>query len=216
MMRVVRIDAYGSPEALHVAETEVPVPGPGEVRVAVRAAAVNPADWKWRSGALHGVVPLTFPHVLGYDIAGIIDAVGEGVTGIAAGTRVFGMLSHMEKGGYAEHALLPAEEAVPIPNGLDDATAAALPCAGLTGVQMIEEHIRPASGETVLVTGALGGVGRFILHAAVRSGAHVIAACAHRRWRRRGRSAQPARMCWARIGRAGPSITSPIRSAVRR
>ena len=176
MMRVVQIDSYGPPEALHVAEIEAPVPGPGEVRVAVRAAAVNPADWKWRNGALHGIAPLRFPHVLGYDIAGIVDAVGEGVTDIAAGTRVFGMLSHIEKGGYAEQALLPAEEVVPIPDGLDDATAAALPCAGLTAVQMLEEHIRPAPGEAVLVTGALGGVGRFVLHAAVRSGARVIAA----------------------------------------
>lgn len=175
-MRVVAIDGYGPPEALHMAEAATPVPGPGEVRIAVRAAAVNPADWKWRSGALHGVVPLSFPHVLGYDVAGIVDTLGDGVRGIAPGTRVCAMLSHIVKGGYAEYAVLPAAQAVPVPGGLDDATAAALPCAGLTGVQMIEEHIRPAAGETLLVTGALGGVGRFALHAAVATGARVIAA----------------------------------------
>lgn len=175
-MRVVAIDGYGPPEALHVAEAPLPEPGPGEVRVKVRAAAVNPADWKWRSGALDGVVPLSFPAVLGYDIAGVVDALGEGVSVPAPGTRVCGMLDHIAKGGYADYALLPAEQAVPIPDALDDATAAALPCAGLTGVQMIEDHIRPVPGETVLVTGALGGVGRFVLHAAIAAGARVIAA----------------------------------------
>lgn len=175
-MRVVQIDDYGPAEALHVARAAVPEPGPGMVRVSVRAAGINPADYKWRSGALHGVAPLIFPQVLGYDVAGIVDALGKGVTAPAIGTRVVGMLSHIEKGGYAEQVLLPAGQAVPIPDGMEDATAAALPCAGLTGVQMIEEHIQPATGETVLITGALGGVGRYALHAALRAGARVIVA----------------------------------------
>lgn len=174
-MRVVAIDRYGPPEVLYVADVAKPEPGPGEVRVAVRAAAVNPADWKWRSGELHAVVPLAFPAVLGYDVAGVIDASGEGVSGINPGVRVCGMLSHIDKGAYAEFVLLPAAEAVPIPDGLDDATAAALPCAGLTGVQVIEEHIRPIPGETILITGALGGVGRFVLHAAIAAGARAVA-----------------------------------------
>ena len=175
-VRVIEIDHYGPPEALTLAEHPDLQPGPGTVRVRVHAAAVNPADFKWRSGALDQVVPLSFPAVLGYDIAGTVDALGPGVTAPAVGTRVVGMLNHLDKGGYAERVLLPAEQAVPIPDALDFATAAALPTAGLTGVQAVEDVVRPAPGETLLVTGALGGVGRFAVHAALARGARVVAA----------------------------------------
>lgn len=175
-MRTVQITAYGAADALHLVEMPTPEPEPGTVRIRIRAAAVNPADWKWRAGVLHDLVPLTFPHVLGYDVAGAIDAVGEGVNGLATGDRVVAMLPTLTKGGYAEQVVVAADLVARIPDGLGFAAAAAIPTAGLTGVQLIEEYCRPAPGETVLLTGALGAVGRFALHAALAQGARVVAA----------------------------------------
>jgi len=172
-MRAVQFDAYGPPEQLHLAEVETPTPGEAEVRVRVAAVGVNPADPKWRQGMFQSFAPLTFPHVPGYDLAGVVDAVGPGVSRPKVGDRVVGMIP---KGAYAEYAIVPAAQATQIPDGLDFATAAALPTAGLTGVQMIEEQIRPSAGQTVLITGATGAVGRFAAYAARRLGVRVIAA----------------------------------------
>lgn len=150
----------------------VPNPGPGEVVVRVKAVAVNPADTKWRAGMFESYAPVSFPHVLGYDIAGEV----VGGDGFAAGTRVFGMLDPFRKGGYAEYAAAPAGSLAAIPEGLDDATAAAIPTAGLTGLQLVERASDVRSGDVVLITGALGAVGRFALHFAKARGATVIAA----------------------------------------
>ncbi|AIT79813.1 NADP-dependent oxidoreductase [Novosphingobium pentaromativorans] len=174
-MRVVQFAEYGPPEVLHQAEMECPVAGPGEIILRVGAAAVNPADTKWRQGMFRDVAPLTFPHVVGYDVAGTIAATGEGVE-LLPGRRGVAMLSMGSKGGYAEFARLPASDFVPIPETMDLAVAAALPTAGLTGYQLIEDHLRPSPGETVLITGATGAVGRFAVHAALALGARVVAA----------------------------------------
>lgn len=178
-MRAVGFAQYGAPEVLQPMETAKPQPGPGEILLRVRASGVNPADYKWRSGMIQAMMPdlqIRFPHIPGYDIAGTVEASGENVSGIRLGARVVGMLDHVQKGGYAEFAVIQAAHAVPVPEGMDFATAAALPCAGLTGVQLIEEVIRPAAGQTVLITGAAGAVGRFAVFAATRLGARVIAA----------------------------------------
>jgi NADPH2:quinone reductase len=98
------------------------------------------------------------------------------VNEVRLGARVFTMLNNFTKGGYAEYALAPASGVAPIPDGMDFAEAAALPCAALTGLQMIDEHVRPEPGQTVLVTGATGAVGRFALHSARKRGARVVAA----------------------------------------
>lgn len=175
-VRAIRFDDYGEPEVLYEAEVPTPTPGPGEVRIRVGATGVNPADHKWRQGMFKSFAPVPLPHVLGYDVAGTVDALGEGVAGLKVGDRVFSMLNNLHKGGYAEYAVLPAGEAAPIPAALGFPEAAALPCAALTGWQMVEEHILPAAGQTVLVTGAVGAVGRFALCAAKRRGARVVAA----------------------------------------
>jgi NADPH:quinone reductase len=174
-MKAVILEKYGPPDVLHLAEVEEPVPGPGEIKIAVAAAAINPADVKWRSGMLRQFSELVFPQVLGYDVAGTVCATGGPVAGFTVGDRVVGMLDHRLKGGYAEYAVVSPEGCATLPRTMDMALAAAIPTPGLTGMQLIEEHIRPRTGQRVLITGACGSVGRFAVHAALRMGASVVA-----------------------------------------
>jgi NADPH2:quinone reductase len=175
-MKAVVLDNYGPPDVLHLAEVREPTPGPGQIKIAVAAAAINPADFKWRSGALRQYSELHFPQVLGYDVAGTICDLGEGVSGFAMGDRVVGMLDHRLKGGYAEFAIVEPHSCVVVPDALDIAVASAIPTPGLTGLQLIEEFIRPQHGQRVLITGACGAVGRFALYAALQLGVQVVAA----------------------------------------
>jgi NADPH:quinone reductase-like Zn-dependent oxidoreductase len=175
-MRVVECDEYGGPDVLHLAERPIPPLEPGKIRLRVHAAAVNPADVKLRQGMFHAMAPFIFPQVLGYDVAGTVDAPGPGVTGLTPGERVFAMLNPLTRGAYAEYVLLPAGDAVPLPAQMDFATAVAIPTGGLTGVQMIEEYANVRPGDVVLITGATGSVGRFAVYAARQRGARIIAA----------------------------------------
>ena len=175
-MRAMVFDDYGGPEVLREADVPVPEPAPETLRLRTVFAAVNPADVKWRAGMFRRLVPVPLPHILGYDVAGIVDAVGSAVTRFRAGARVVGMLDPVIKGGYAEFTLLSVSSAALVPESLDLAIAAAVPTAGLTGVQLVEEHLRPLRGERLLVTGATGAVGRFGVFAARRLGARVTAA----------------------------------------
>ena len=177
-MRAIVINAHGGLEVLESAELPQPVPGPCEVLVKVRAVAVNPADGKWRAGMFASFAPVSFPHILGYDVAGeVVD--GEG---FATGDRVFGMLDPFRKGGYAEYVTVAAQQLALVPDGMEFDRAAAIPTAGLTGTQMVEQGLDVKPGTTILITGAVGAVGRFALHAAKARGAHVVAAvCASQR-----------------------------------
>lgn len=175
-MQVVRFDHYGPPDVLYVAECAVP-PAPRDgVRIRNKAIGVNPADVKWRQGMFKDIVPISFPHVLGYDIAGVVDAVGAGVAGVSPGDRVMVMLDPMIKGGYAEYTVVPASDIVHLPATLDFDAAAALPTPALTGFQLIDEYLKPSAGDTILLTGAVGAVGRCAMFAARRRGASVVAA----------------------------------------
>ena len=122
-------------------------------------------------------LPITFPYILGVDVAGTVEALGEGVTGFATGDRVMAVASH----SYAELCVASANLLAKIPDGLDVTTAAALPLVTLTGDQLARVGAKVAPGKTVLVTGALGGVGRSAVFAAVESGAIVIAGVRGRR-----------------------------------
>jgi NADPH:quinone reductase-like Zn-dependent oxidoreductase len=145
--------------------------GAGEVKVKVVAAGLNPVDWKLRSGALQAMMPLRLPAVLGRDVSGTVLEVGSGVTRFKPGDRVLGLVN----GGYAEQVVASEQAFAPLPDGLDLRDAAALPLVLLTGAQLIEDATRPAKGERVLVTGAVGGVGRAAVHAAKKLGARPIA-----------------------------------------
>lgn len=171
-MKAVQFEQYGPPDVLHIAEVATPVPSASQVQIAVHAAGVNPADYKWRAGMLAAFIPLRLPHIVGYDVAGVVSAIGADVQGLAVGDRVAATVN----AGYSEFAVAEAAHVAPMPAGMDFAQAAALPCPALTGLELIEEGVQPQAGQTVLVTGATGGVGRFAVKAANAMGVRVIAA----------------------------------------
>jgi len=170
-MKAMVLKGYGGLEQLELREIAEPRPGPGEVQVKIAAASVNPIDWKLRSGAAKALMPLEFPAVLGRDVAGEVTEVGQGVTTLSRGDHVLGLVMR----GYAEKVVASADAFARLPPGLDLREAAALPLVLLTGAQLIEEAVRPRKGDTVLVTGALGGVGRAAVHVAKLHGARVLA-----------------------------------------
>ncbi|WP_116116100.1 NADP-dependent oxidoreductase [Austwickia chelonae] len=177
-MRAVAIDRFGSPEEMHVVDLPVAEPGPGEVRVRVTAAGVNPLDYKIRDGS-SGLVkdfgPDDFPLVLGRECCGVVEAAGEG-SGLAVGTRVFGMAPLRHRGGcYAEQVVLPADCLSPAPEGAEDHRLAGTALAGLTAWTAVHDLAKVSAGETVLVHGGAGGVGQFVVQLAVEAGATVYA-----------------------------------------
>ncbi len=170
-MKAIVFDRYGGADELHLAELAEPRAGEGELKIAVSGASINPIDWKIRSGARKDAFPVRFPAVPGRDVSGTVVEVGKGVTRFAVGDRVLGLVWN----SYADFVVAKQDAFAPLPAGLDPIDAAAIPLAGLTGVQLVEEHARVEHDEIVLITGALGAVGRFALHAARSRGARVIA-----------------------------------------
>ncbi len=170
-MKAVVLKSYGDVDALAIQDMPEPKVGPGEVKVRVTAAGINPVDWKIRRGDMKARMSLQFPTILGRDVAGEVMEVGSGVTGFKPGDRVMGVVN----AGYAEKVVAPAEAWAKVPQSLDLKDAAALPLVTLTGVQLMEEGVNPKAGDTVLVTGALGAVGRSAVFAAKARGAKVLA-----------------------------------------
>lgn len=163
---------YGGAEQIQIEDIEIGLPGPGEVRVRVAGAAVNPFDINLRQGYVQAFVPLEFPACLGSDVSGIVDAVGEGISEFVPGDRVIGMLT---TGAYAQWVVTKASKLTILPDGIDLVQAAALPTGVLTGVQLVERGLRLQAGTKVLVTGAGGSVGRAAVCAALDAGALVYA-----------------------------------------
>lgn len=178
-MRAMVIEEFGSADVLHWSELPQPVPGPGEVRVRVACAGVNPADWKTREGKLSTYIDYHFPFVLGFDLAGIVDAVGEGVTAFRPGDRVFGMSRQGQglDGAYAEYCLADAAFLAPLPPGWSFAQAAALPVAGTTAYGGIVDAGALAAGQRLLINGGAGGVGSIGIQVAKALGARVAVTC---------------------------------------
>ncbi|MFD5461631.1 NADP-dependent oxidoreductase [Kitasatospora sp. NPDC127059] len=170
MTKAIAFPQYGGADVLRPIDIELPAPGPGQVRVAVRAVGVNPLDHKLRGGELDGFFPITFPAVPGYELSGVVEAVGAEVTGFAPGDEVFGALMG---GGYAEHALLAAAELVHKPATLSWEEAAAIPVAAETSERVLT-LLGVRSGETLLVHGAAGGVGTLLLQFARARGITVV------------------------------------------
>lgn len=166
-MKAVRFSRFGGPEVLEIVDLPDPRPGPGEVRIAVRAAGVNASDWKKRQGLLDQELPQT----LGYEAAGVVDELGEGVTDVAIGDRVFGFGA-----GAAQAELAVLSRYAPIPPSLGFAEAAALPVAAETAARALGE-LGVRNGSTLLVNGASGTVGRAAVQLAVARGARVIGTC---------------------------------------
>ncbi len=186
-MRAVVLDRYGEPDLLVVGGRSVPEPLPTEIRVKVAAAGVNPVDWKTRAGAGMAGVLGHPPVVLGWDVAGVVDAVGAGVTRFALGDRVFGMpWFPRQAGGYAEYVTAPSRHFAASPRGLDDISAAGLPLAGLTAWQALVDIAGVGEGQRVLVHAAAGGVGHLAVQVAKSLGAHVIGTASSGKHRRLG------------------------------
>lgn len=178
-MRTVAIERCGGVEQLRMMEVPRPQPGPGEILVRVAYAGVNPADWKCREGWLAPYFQYRFPFVLGFDAAGVVARVGEGVIGFAVGDRIVACSKQGlgEGGSYAEYMLALAALAAPLPPGCGMAEAAALPTAGITAYEGVFESGRVQPGRRVLVHGGAGGVGSYAIQLARHAGARVAATC---------------------------------------
>jgi NADPH:quinone reductase len=180
-MRAVVVRNYGGPEALEAVDVPVPEPGPGQVRIHVEAAAVNPIDAATRQGLMNLARPGVIrdrDHVgIGWDVAGTVEAAGPGVISPGPGERVIGLRDRLDQplGTYAEQVVLDAADVAPAPGGVDSAAASTLPLNGLTAIQALD-LLGLAAGQTILVTGAAGGLGGFGVELAAMRGLRVIAA----------------------------------------
>jgi NADPH:quinone reductase-like Zn-dependent oxidoreductase len=169
-MKAIVVHQYGGPEVLKFENYPDPVPGPGEVLVRVAASSVNPIDYKRRAGLTKDFYPMTFPGLIGVDIAGTVVQLGPGVEGFSVGDPVFAMADNT----YAELCVVKAAALAKVPRGLDLIQAAALPLVTVTGNQLVSATEIKAS-QTVLVVGAVGNVGRSAVFTAKQRGATVIA-----------------------------------------
>jgi NADPH:quinone reductase-like Zn-dependent oxidoreductase len=169
-MKAVQLHGYGDVDQLRYEDVPMPKPGPGEVLVKVAVTSVNPIDWKIRRGYLKDMMPLQFPVILGRDVAGEVVEIGANVSKWKPGQKVMGLVNR----SYAEFLTAPAGALAPVPDGLDMEQAGVLPLVTTTGAQLVD-HAEPKSGDTILITGALGSVGRTAVYTAKQKGARVIA-----------------------------------------
>jgi NADPH:quinone reductase-like Zn-dependent oxidoreductase len=171
-MKAVLLTKHGGPEVLIYGDAPDPVAGPGEVVVDVHAASVNAADYKVRLGG--GRYKIAFPHILGRDFSGVVSAVGPGVTDLAVGEAVFGVMDQGMEGAYAEKLAIQAAIIARKPDSLGHAEAAAMALTSLTALWALEDTAQLKSGETILIQGGAGGVAGFGIQLAKHLGATVI------------------------------------------
>jgi NADPH:quinone reductase len=173
-MKALLLDQPGPPASLYVGTVSEPYPAAGEVRVRVHAAGLNPVDYKL---AKRGVGRWRYPHILGLDVAGIIDALGPEVSQWQVGDAVYYHGDLSKPGGFAEWAIAPAHAISPLPPSLSFTEAAALPCAGFTAYQALHHKLHVQRGQIILVQAGAGGVGGFAVQLAAIAGLRVIATC---------------------------------------
>lgn len=181
-MKGISYRRYGGPEVLEYGDLRDPKVGPDSVLVEVRAAAVNPVDWKCREGYLDALLDPVFPVVPGWDVAGVVVRPGDAVTEFSAGDEVIGYVREdfLSRGTFAEYVAAPVRTLARKPRGLSFAEAAGIPLAGLTAHQVLTGALRVRRGETVLVHAAAGGVGSFAVQLAAHLGARVIGTASER------------------------------------
>ena len=173
-MQAIRFHSYGSPEVLVLEEVPRPQAGPGEVLIRVQAAGLNPLDWKVRAGHVKEWLPHQLPLIPGWDVSGVVEAVGPGVKDFKTGDAVFGMLDFKRNGAYAEYVAAGTGHLAPKPASLDHVRAAAVPLAAQTAWQSLFEIAGLDFGQTVLIHAASGGVGHYAVQFAKWKGARVI------------------------------------------
>jgi NADPH:quinone reductase-like Zn-dependent oxidoreductase len=176
-VRRLQYHRYGGPNEVRLEEFKPTRPGPAQILVRVKAASVNPVDWKIRSGTLKFITGKRFPRAMGSDFSGIVEAVGTSVTRLKIGDEVLGMTSMKDSGAFAETVLIDEKLAVVKPPALSFEHAATLPVVGQTAWHGLVDkaHLRP--GQSVFVHGCLGGVGRAVVHLARMLGAQVAGSC---------------------------------------
>jgi NADPH:quinone reductase-like Zn-dependent oxidoreductase len=180
MMRVVTQDKFGGPEVLYVGTRPIPRPLPTEILVRVQAAGVNPVDWKTRAGKGMARILGEPPFVLGWDVCGVVDAVGTGVTRFRAGDEVYGMpWFPRQAGAYGEYVTAPSRHFAAKPTTLDHVQAGSMPLAALTAWQSLVVTAGLSAGDRVLVHAAAGGVGHLAVQIAKARGAYVIGTARH-------------------------------------
>lgn len=170
-MKAVRFGEYGGIDVLRVDDVPVPAPGSGQVLVRVKAAAINPGEAKIREGFLHSMWPATFPSGEGSDLAGVVEELGAGVTGVSVGDEVIGYVD--TRSSQAEYAVVEAANVTPKPAAVPWEVAGAIPVAGFTAWAAVRA-VGARSGDTVVVSGAAGGVGSLTVQLARRAGAAVV------------------------------------------
>jgi NADPH:quinone reductase-like Zn-dependent oxidoreductase len=179
-MKAVRIHKYGGPEVLTYEDAPRPQPGAGEVLIRVHAAGVNPVDRAIREGYFKERLQYKLPFVPGWDVAGVVEAVGSGVTRLKPGDEVYGRTDLAREGSYAEYMVARESEIALKSRSIDFVTAAAIPLAALTAWQALFDNGQLAAGQTVLIHGAAGGVGHFAVQLAKIKGARAIATASPR------------------------------------
>ena len=177
LMKCLLLDHPGPPESLRLGSAESPLPGPGDVRVTVKAVGLNPADYKF---LVRGIGSWSYPHIPGLDGAGVIDALGPGVSGWSIGDAVLYHGDFGRSGSFAEQAVTSAISLVRKPEALSFVEAAALPCSGFTAYQVLHDKLNIRADQTLLVQGGAGGVGGFAIQLAARMGLRVITTAAGR------------------------------------
>ncbi|MFC4591011.1 NADP-dependent oxidoreductase [Sphaerisporangium corydalis] len=176
-MRAIQFTEYGPPGVLHVAEVAAPHAGPGEIRIAVRASGISPGETYIRSGTMRDVIPTTFPYRTGFDAAGVVDEVGDGVTDVGVGDEVFGMADSAVRGANADFAVLAYW--APKPAAWSWAEAGGAAGNVETGTRVLD-RLAVGAGDTVLVQGAAGGAGTVAVQLALARGATVIGTASER------------------------------------
>ncbi|KIM00209.1 Bifunctional protein: zinc-containing alcohol dehydrogenase quinone oxidoreductase (NADPH:quinone reductase) [Paramagnetospirillum magnetotacticum MS-1] len=176
-MKAILCDQLGGLDVMRLAEIPIPSPGPGEVLIRVHAAGVNPVDWKIMEGGLARLFPCKFPLIPGWDAAGTVAALGDGVTSLSLGERVWSFCRKpdIQWGTYAEYVVMSADGVAPMPANLTFAQASTFPLAALTAWQSLLEVAQLRAGQRVLIHAGAGGVGGFAVPLAKWAGATVIA-----------------------------------------
>jgi NADPH:quinone reductase-like Zn-dependent oxidoreductase len=175
-MKAVRVHNYGGPEVLRFEDAPRPTPGPGELLVKVHAASVNPIDWKIRAGYMKEYIPLPLPFIPGWDVSGVVESVGAGVTKFKEGDEVYSRpdVAAHGYGGYAEHVVVKETETALKPKSVDHVHAVTIPVGAVTAWRALFDTGGLESGQKVLIHGASGGVGSFAVQLAKWKGAYVI------------------------------------------
>jgi NADPH:quinone reductase-like Zn-dependent oxidoreductase len=174
-VKAIRIHNYGGPEVLKHEEAPRPQPGAGEVLIRVHATSVNPIDWKVRQGYMKDLWPHKFPLILGWDVSGVVEAIGTGVSRFKKGDEVYSVPDASRDGAYAEYIVVRESELALKPKSLHHVRAAAVPLAAVTAWQALFDAGQLKRGQRVLIHGGSGGVGHVAVQLAKWKGAHVLA-----------------------------------------